>query len=111
MSTSSYDVLSPAIHLATVADTGDDNEAVGVVRRVHDSVVAHANPVVVAAGELRAADRAWIPSQRVHSHSHALAHGSVKPAELPCRCRNESDLVVPGVYSRTSAHGTAVSRS
>lgn len=41
-----------------------------------------------------------------------LVHGSLEPAELPSRRGNEADLVgLLRAYSRTSAHGTARSRS
>lgn len=89
-----------------------DDDARGVIHRVHDTVIAYADPKVVATGELHAADRARIRRQAVDRSSYSFAHGSLEPSVLPSRRRNEAHVVLRLTrlaYSRTSTHGTAVS--
>jgi hypothetical protein len=97
-----------------MGDSGDENEPLGVVDGVHDPVVTDAYAVVVSTGELDDSGRTRRVGESVDRVSHPIAKRPLQTAILTSRSRMESYLVrcVPiVVYSRTSAHGTAASRS
>ena len=94
-----------------MGDTRDHDEALSVVDRIDDAMVAYANAVVVTAGELRASDRTRIRGKTVDRESHTVADGSVESTKLSRRGGSEPNLVRAGSYSRTSAQGTPSSRS
>jgi hypothetical protein len=97
-----------------MTDSGDDHQALGVVDGVDHSVVADSSPVVLSAGKRCYPDRPRIRSETVDDDPDSIAHDSVEASVLASRRGLESDLVPrlpPAGYSRTSAHGTARSRS
>jgi hypothetical protein len=95
-----------------VGHTRHENQALGILHRVNDPVVADADAVVVATRELHAADRPRVACERIDRIANAVAYRSLEPPELPSRRRSEPYLVRSfRAYSRTSAHGTALSRS
>jgi hypothetical protein len=56
---------SGAVDLAAARDAGDQHDAIIVVDRVDDPVVADSDAEVVTAGELDRPDRAWIARKTV----------------------------------------------
>jgi hypothetical protein len=92
-------------------DARDEHEALDVVDGVDDPVVADAHTVVVSPGELHTAGRAWVRPEPVNGALNSVAHASLQTAKLAGRRREQSNDVLVGDYSRTSAHGTALSRS
>jgi hypothetical protein len=103
-------VLSPTVDLATMSDPRDDDKAVVVVDGVDDAVVAHTDAVVAASGELRGAWRPWIFREGVDRVAGPVPDTAVEVPERPSRLGVQANVVLAG-YSRTSAHGTARSRS
>lgn len=105
---------SAAIDLSTVSDASDENEALGIVDGVHDSVVPNSQAVVVSAGKLDGAHRSRIRGEPVDRCADSVSERTLQPTVLAGRRRVNTDLVL-GLkcvsYSRTSAHGTAASRS
>ena len=78
-----------------MGDPGDEHEALGVVDRVHDPVVAHADPEVVAAGELRRTSRARVGCEPVDRGLDPVAHGATEPAKRSHGFGVQPDLVHP----------------
>lgn len=96
MSTSVYLVTpaaSPAINLAPVRDSRNEDELLGVVDRVHDPVVAYADPEVVAPGKLDGAVRAGVGGEAVDRILDPLAQAPPKSGEGSHGLRLEPNLV------------------
>jgi hypothetical protein len=93
-----------------MSDPSDEHESLLIVDCVHDSVAPDSDAVVVAPGELAAAGRSRIEGESVDRLTYALADRPVKTPKLPRSASRESNLVF-ACYYRTSAHGTALSRS
>ena len=64
----------PAIDLAPMGDPGDEHEALGVVDRVHDPVIAHPDPEVVATGELHCAPRTRVNGEEGWRSTFSSVH-------------------------------------
>lgn len=54
-----------SVDLATVSDTCDQDESFSVVHRVDDPVVAHPDPIVIAARQLYGAGGSRLPAERL----------------------------------------------
>lgn len=74
-------------------DPSDEHEALGVVDRVHDPVVAHPDPEVVSSRELRRAARARVDSEPVYRRLDPITHDSAKPAEPSRGFGMQPDLI------------------
>ena len=92
-------------------DASHEYETSIIVDGIDDPVVADANAVVVSSCQPGTADRTWIGREVVDRHTHALPDSPLETAKLPRCHRKDTNLVLGTRYSRTSAHGTAVSRS
>jgi hypothetical protein len=93
-----------------VSESSDEDEALGIIDGVHDPVVAHANAIVVSAGELRHPHRPRIDRQAVDDDSDSIAEPPLEASVFASRRGLQSNFVLrpgPAGYSRTSAHGTA----
>jgi hypothetical protein len=99
------------IDLSAVRDSSHDHQTVGVVHRVDDPVIADAHAEVVSTGQLRRSRRAWVDRKGVDGHPDPFFDGPLKLSVLASRNREEAYLVAAVGYSRTSAQGTASSRS
>ena len=106
--------LSAPVHVPSVGDSGDDHQALLLVDRVNDPVVADSDPVVVAAGQLDCARRPRVMRQAVDRGRNSFLQLAVEAAIGPGRLGVEANVVgtfgLAG-YSRTAAQGAAVSRS
>jgi hypothetical protein len=80
-----------------MGDPGDEHEALGVVHRVHDPVVADSDPEVVTPGELRRAPRTWVCCKPVDRGFDPVAHGTTEPAKRSHGFRVQPDLIHPGL--------------
>jgi hypothetical protein len=74
-------------------DSRHEHEALPVVDCVDNAVVADPDTVVVAAGELRYADRARVHGQRVDRDPDPVAERTMETAERPRRVRVQANLV------------------
>lgn len=84
-------LASAAVDLAAVGDASDDHQSLGIVDRVHDAVVADADPEVVAPGELLAPDRARVDGEPVDRRAFA----SRAPARTAPRTRRAGTAGAP----------------
>src|SRR6266511_6374139 len=84
----------------------DENELLVVEDRVHDPVIADPDSVVVPSGELDGTRRARILGERIDRSGDPLPERRLQLA-VGARGRR----MKPYLYSRTSAQGTAASRS
>src|SRR5207244_2508541 len=92
-----------AVDLASVGNPSHDHEPLGIVDRIHHSVVAHSNPVIVATRELHGARWPWVCRKTLDRFLDSIPERRVQPSKLP-RCRRMNpDLVLAVGYSRTSA--------
>lgn len=96
-----------------MSDPRDEHESLVVDDGVHDPVVPRTDSKIVPSGELHGARRSWIGRKPVDRFFDPLTHPPAEPAERSRRLWVEPDLVHEGYRSRarTSAHGTASSRS
>lgn len=60
---------------------GNEHEALGVVDRIHDPVVAHPDLEVVTSGELRRATRTRVGCEPVNRSLDPVANGTTEPAK------------------------------
>jgi hypothetical protein len=97
-----------------VRDSGDDHEPHVVVDRVHDPVVADADPEVVASGELDRASRPRLLGEAVDRGGYAITRWALEAPVSARRIAMEADLVrlrrLSG-YARSSSQDTVSSRS
>jgi hypothetical protein len=104
----------PAVYLAALSDSRDQDEVLIVVDGVHDPVVADADSIVVPPGELRSSRRSGIMRQAVDRRSDTVAEGIVQSPVRASRLGVQANFVrVVGwcSYVQTSDHDTAASRS
>jgi hypothetical protein len=97
-----------------MSDSRDQHEVLIVVDGVHDPVVADTDSIVVAPGKLGSSWRSGIIRQAVDRRGDTVAERVVQTPKRACCLGVQANLVqVLGwcSYVRTSAHGTAVSRS
>ena len=80
-----------------MGDPGDEHEALGVVDRVHDPVVAHPDAKVVAAGELHGAVRTRLCREAVDRALDPVTYASPEPTKRPHSFGMEPDLVHSGL--------------
>lgn len=93
-----------------MGDASDDHETLVVVDRVHDAVVADADPIAVASGEPDDPGRSGLVGKAVDRGRDAVAQRVLEAPVRGRRVRMESDLVRmvrSGVYVRTSDQETA----
>ena len=87
----------PPVDLSPVRDPGDEDEALRVVDRVDDPVVAHSDPKVVAARELDSPGWARIDGEPVDRVLDPLAQSAPQPPERSHRLRTKPYLVHGGL--------------
>ena len=94
-----------------MGDSRDDHESLGIVDGVDDPVIADPDAEVVSTGELRRSGRAWLGRKGIDRGPDSFLDRPLELAVLASRDREEAYLVAAVGYSRTSAQGTASSRS
>ena len=97
-----------------MGNAGDDYEALVVIDGVDNPILAHSNPVIIAAGEPGRPDRSWIAGEGIDGCRDPIVDRTLKTPIRPSRLRVETDLVLMfgrAAYVRTSDHERAEPRS
>ena len=106
--------FSAAIDLSPVRDATNHHVTLGIVDGVDDPIVPNPDAVIVPAGKLGHTHGTRVDGEPVDRGADSIPKPTLQPAVLAGCRRAKADFVLGlsrAYYSRTSAHGTAVSRS